>query len=410
MNPSTIRIGSTISGVAFSLGLGLFASWHTEAWIPAVCATLGGALGAWSLARAREGEADDTRKTLSTAWSPEMLAIRRQSLVKEQVELEDTQEFQRSVFEVSAELVGCVEEADARVRFTAALRRYWACTAGDLLVWDKGAWRSLGGESAGPPPELVETVQLPGAAGGDLILDLSAGISGRGALILRNARPQPSILHRCDDERRQVAEILQSQLALSLRRVLLYTQLKDLARVDPLTGTHRRWYGESRLKELLKAGGDIAVILVDIDHFKRVNDTLGHSAGDVVLGGVGRALTGLLRPTDLVCRFGGEEFLVILAGTEATAAQVVAERLRALIAGLNDLPAPVTISLGVASWAQNEPLYDLVARADAAMYQAKHAGRNQVAIALPPASERSQDGTTRRIRSRDGTQPPNSPS
>ena len=410
MNSPTFRKWSAVCGVIFSTGLGLGAGWHTGSWIPGVCAALAGVVGCWTLARSQDdGSADDMRKTLSSAWSPDLLAVRRQSLVKEQAVLEDTQEFQRSVFEVSAELVGCVDEADARVRFTAALRRYWACTGGDLMVWDRGTWRSLGGDSAGPPPELTESVQLPGESGDDLILDLSAGIAGKGALILRQARPQPSLLNRSDDERRQVAEILQSQLALSLRRVLLYSQLKALARVDPLTGTHRRWYGESRLKELLKAGGNIAVIMVDIDHFKRVNDTFGHSAGDQVLGAVGRTLTGLLRPSDLICRFGGEEFLVILAGTDPGAALVVAERLRVFIADLSDLPAPVTMSLGVASWAPNEPLYDLVARADTAMYQAKHEGRNRVSVAPAPSDENSQRITTRRIKPGEDSRLPTPP-
>ncbi len=300
----------------------------------------------------------------------------------------DGLDLQQGVFEVSAELVGCVDEADARARFAAAVRRYWAGDAVDLLLWERGTWRSLGGAPAGAPPTIEAPVTLPGP-GRDLILDLSAGVQGQAALVLRNARLQPSLAGRPDSVQRYIAGILRGQLALSLRRVLLYGDLQALARLDPLTGTHRRWYGESRLIELVDAGEVVAVAMVDIDHFKKVNDTHGHAAGDQVLAAVGTCLIKTLRTGDLVCRLGGEEFLVILPDTSPSSALHVAERLRAAVSALADLPTSVTVSLGVAACQQDDSAPALIARADHAMYQAKHAGRNRVLEAPPDAPLRT---------------------
>jgi len=300
----------------------------------------------------------------------------------------DGLDLQQGVFDVSAELVGCVDEADARARFAAAVRRYWSGDAVDLLLWERGTWRSLGGAPAGVPPTIDGPVTLPGP-GRDLILDLSAGVQGQAALVLRQARLQPSLTGRPESVQRYIAGILRGQLALSLRRVLLYGELQALARIDPLTGTQRRWYGESRLAELVDAGEVVAVALVDIDHFKKVNDTHGHAAGDLVLTAVGTCLVKALRTGDLVCRLGGEEFLVILPDTSPDSALHVAERLRAAVSALADLPTSVTVSIGVAACQQDDSAPALVERADQAMYQAKHAGRNRVVDAAPDAPLRT---------------------
>jgi diguanylate cyclase (GGDEF)-like protein len=389
-----------LAAAAVISGFGVWVGMATDSWIAPVSGVAAGLIGCWGLHRP---ELSYGSRTFSLARSPQMLADKRKALVEELSELEDTQELQRGVFEVGAELVGCVDETDARLRFTAALRRYWSCRSGDLVVWEKGAWRSLGGEPTGAMPVLARPVQLPDEAGGDLVLDLSPGTSGQGALILRGARIQPSLTGRSSKDQRYVAEVLRGQLALSLRRVLLYTDLQTLARLDPLTGTHRRWYGESRLKELVNAGEVVAVAMVDIDHFKRVNDEFGHSAGDEVLAAVGRALAGLLRTGDLVCRFGGEEFLVILPETGSDGAQLAAERLRARVASLTDLPIAVTVSIGVAACAQDETLYDLVARADVALFEAKKSGRDRVVMAAAPSHGAAIRTTSRRNREKTDT-------
>ncbi len=322
--------------------------------------------------------------------------------------LEDERELQRGVFEVSAELVGCVDAADARTRFTAALRRYWTCTGTDLLIWERGTWKGLGGAIRGPLPVLDQPVQLPTGddADGHLVLDLSPGVTGRAAIVLHRARPQPSLAGRDRAEQLAVAETLRTQLTLSLRRVILYGELQALSRTDLLTGTHRRWYGESRLRELVDGGDVVAVAMVDIDRFKSINDTWGHAVGDQVLAAVGKALGSGLRSNDLVCRWGGEEFLVILPDTPPAGAVHVADRLRGAIADLAELPQQVTVSIGLAGCTQDDTHFDLVAQADEALYAAKRDGRNRVVVAEPETSGAYLlRKTSRRARSRDQLPP-----
>jgi diguanylate cyclase (GGDEF)-like protein len=137
----------------------------------------------------------------------------------------------------------------------------------------------------------------------------------------------------------------------------------------------------------------VALALVDIDHFKRVNDTYGHLVGDRVLKVIADALNGQSRDYDRAGRFGGEEFVLLLAQTSAGDACTIAQRLRSYVASLaiptDDRPdAPtlqVTISIGVTALGRGESyeLTDLLAAADSAMYAAKQAGRNQVAFAEP---------------------------
>jgi diguanylate cyclase (GGDEF)-like protein len=376
MTAARLRIPVVVA-VAATLGAALAAAFGGGALAPlagAVLAALaGGAATLWPVASGAMAErlVDD----------PARIAERRAAIDHEVDALEDAQELQRGVFEVSAELVGCVEEGDARNRFAAAMRRYWSCREVDLLLWERGAWRSLGGPGTGAAPALDRPVLLPGENAGDLVLDLSPGVAGQAALVLRGAAPQPSLRGRDDADQRYVAEVLRGQLALSLRRVMLYGELQALARVDPLTGTHRRWYGERRLDELIGAGEVVAVAMVDIDRFKTINDGHGHAAGDRVLAAVGRCLAGHLRTGDLACRWGGEEFLLILPDTSPGGAEMVAGRLRSAVAALADLPCGVTVSIGVASVHQDEPPTELIRRADRALYAAKHDGRNKVVLA-----------------------------
>jgi two-component system cell cycle response regulator len=129
-------------------------------------------------------------------------------------------------------------------------------------------------------------------------------------------------------------------------------------------------------------------MVLDIDHFKRVNDTLGHDVGDVVLKEVARRLRLSVRGVDLACRYGGEEFVFVMPDTDATFAEIVAERLRAAIAREpidvpNGEPLPVTTSIGVASLdlsSDAETPQTLIKAADEALYRAKDDGRNRVAM------------------------------
>lgn len=151
-----------------------------------------------------------------------------------------------------------------------------------------------------------------------------------------------------------------------------------MAVIDPLTGTGNRFQLESWLAD--KAGDlPIAVLMLDIDHFKKVNDTYGHKLGDTVLKQVAAALREQLRDQDLIIRFGGEEFLLVLAGANEQQSVQTAERLRAYVEQLAGLPIhhPVTVSIGMSAGTVSS-FDQLQQTADEYLYAAKAGGRNQV--------------------------------
>ena len=173
--------------------------------------------------------------------------------------------------------------------------------------------------------------------------------------------------------------------ALAHRNVRLLAEVKHLATVDGLTGlANRRTFEDALHREVSRAvrsGDDLSLLLVDVDHFKRVNDTYGHPMGDEVLRHVGRVLSSRGRDFDFPARYGGEEFVVILPGCSPDEAIAVAERLRAGIAG-TDAPLPVTASVGVASLHRDASDGEaLVKAADEALYDAKVQGRDRTAAA-----------------------------
>ncbi|MDX9734759.1 MAG: GGDEF domain-containing protein [Thermoanaerobaculia bacterium] len=166
--------------------------------------------------------------------------------------------------------------------------------------------------------------------------------------------------------------------------------IERLARTDPLTHlVNRRGLEEAIAHERDRAertGEPLSVVALDLDRFKRVNDTWGHAVGDRLLAAVGEALRAGVRPYDVAARLGGEEFLLVLPATRRERAADVAERLRARVADLvvEGLPERVTSSAGVAEHARGETTEALLARADAALYEAKRQGRDQVVVAPPP--------------------------
>ncbi len=160
---------------------------------------------------------------------------------------------------------------------------------------------------------------------------------------------------------------------------------EKLAATDPLTGLPNRRQADEMLVRLVAAarrtGRPLAIALVDLDHFKAVNDRFGHAAGDVALRETGTAIRAFVRSSDHVARFGGEEFLLLLPDTSRTDAVAVAEKLRRRIAGLevDELDGGVTASLGVAAFPQDGDSPDeLIKAADAALYRAKENGRDRV--------------------------------
>ena len=162
-------------------------------------------------------------------------------------------------------------------------------------------------------------------------------------------------------------------------------ELDRLARLDALTGlSNRRDLNELLLAALAKAYADrapLTVLMIDLDHFKQINDALGHEAGDAVLVSVAQSMGGLIRVGDIVGRWGGEEFLAILPNADAVAALQIAERLRGEIEEHPPLVdgASVTVTVGGAVWTSGT-VADLIGRADAALYLGKRAGRNTVRL------------------------------
>ncbi|GAA4227812.1 diguanylate cyclase (GGDEF)-like protein [Streptosporangium album] len=182
-----------------------------------------------------------------------------------------------------------------------------------------------------------------------------------------------------------------------LQRSLLHAQLQAAARTDSKTGllNAAAWQREAdtEIVRARRTGETLALLIVDIDHFKRVNDTYGHLIGDQVLIGVAATIRSQLRDYDVVGRFGGEEFVVLLPRADVTEARRVAERLRSRI-GRMAVPADdnlitVTISVGVAVMSMHgDDLIELLAAADLALYRAKELGRDRIclpATVVPPA-------------------------
>ena len=160
-------------------------------------------------------------------------------------------------------------------------------------------------------------------------------------------------------------------------------RIGELAIRDDLTGTYnRRYLMDALAREQSRAervGAPFAVCVIDIDHFKSINDSYGHPIGDSVLKEFARVVPTELRAVDVHGRFGGEEFLVILPGADMAGAQVCAERIRAKTEATAFAGVPrVTITVGVAVYAGKEPVTALLARADKALYEGKNAGRNRV--------------------------------
>jgi diguanylate cyclase (GGDEF)-like protein len=158
--------------------------------------------------------------------------------------------------------------------------------------------------------------------------------------------------------------------------------------LDPLTGLLNRSSLEDRFRELAEqarlTGDSVALIAVDVDHFKAINDTYGHARGDIVLREIAAAIRGQLRAFELAYRMGGEEFLIVLPDVDLEHGVGVAERLRQRVEALRPDGVAVAVSLGVSARAGAEVSYErLFEEADGALYAAKRAGRNRVLSALP---------------------------
>ncbi len=245
-----------------------------------------------------------------------------------------------------------------------------AASARKFQDWFRHSLASSGRKSGAsqPPPEGQAHLREEIAAG---------GYRGAAAAL----RPQPF-----DPEEAELFRIFLLQGEAALKNLLLFEEVKSLAIRDGLTGLYNYRYFWEMLNQQVgqsrRYGWPLSLLFLDLDDFKVVNDTLGHSAGDLVLQAVARYLQQGVRQADLLCRYGGEEFVVLLPQTPPEQALIMAERLRAGIAGLSiplgDRELQVKVSIGVAGLAAGIDGAALVNEADQALYQAKQAGKNRV--------------------------------
>lgn len=195
---------------------------------------------------------------------------------------------------------------------------------------------------------------------------------------------------RLQEKELQLLESVMDVLVYPMRNALLYRKALATAMIDPLTGLNNRGAMAVTLNRemdrMRRHDQDMSILMVDIDHFKDINDRYGHLAGDDVLRQVAQLIDTTIRGCDACFRFGGEEFLIMLTDSNLPLARMVAERLRHTISEQTRSPAPnaqVTISVGVAHFDDESDWPELVDRADRALYQAKQAGRNRVVTHYP---------------------------
>ena len=246
--------------------------------------------------------------------------------------------------------------------------------------------RASGGHIAGPDGLLVE-VGDPNAGSDHVELPLQAGRTSFGSLVLYG----PDFTVR-DLE---TASLLVGPAVIALENARLHRILEQQALVDALTGLANRRAAEHMLNaELARAtrfGTPLSLVFADLDHFKQVNDRFGHPSGDLVLRELAAVLAVTVREIDLAARWGGEEFCLILPGTDLTGAAQLAERIRIALAERTMLttegvPLHVTASFGVAGQPPLATAEELIASADVALYDAKRRGRNCVSIGTSPVS------------------------
>ncbi len=184
-------------------------------------------------------------------------------------------------------------------------------------------------------------------------------------------------------------ENLINHLVYPLRNALMYRQALHTAHKDPLTGVKNRAALDSAMERELhlarRQNRSFSILLLDIDHFKRINDTWGHPCGDAALRAVAHCIAETIRGSDILFRYGGEEFVILLSDTDAQGALQLAERIRQALERLecdyDNQSIRLTASLGIATLQDNEAAHALLKRADDALYQAKATGRNRVVLA-----------------------------
>ena len=249
------------------------------------------------------------------------------------------------------------------------------------------------------PAELRFRETLPRAGmASDMAIPLRSHGRVTGALRVACRRP-----FAYEPEDFDLLQRLADFVAVAVENQRLLDANRRMAEVDGLTGVcnhrHFRTLLTRETERARQLSQPLALVMVDVDHFKRVNDDHGHPVGDAVLRHVAGLLAQRVRRSDVVARYGGEEFAILLPGSDATAAARLAEELRASIAGVSDAagepmsPVPVTASFGVAAFPADAPTeVDLVEAADRALYRAKRGGRNRVERSTRESAAREQRG------------------
>lgn len=196
---------------------------------------------------------------------------------------------------------------------------------------------------------------------------------------------------RLSESEGRVLDALAGILARSLKTAHTFEAMRRATLIDPLTGCATRAEGlrrlEAELRRAERSRTSLGVLMLDLDHFKSINDRFGHTCGDAVLSSVGQLLLGTLRASDVRCRWGGEEFLIVLPESSVGRAQRASEAIRTRIAnavvhaGAHSVHVTASIGMTVSRPGETD-VQKLVARADAALYRAKNAGRNRVKVVL----------------------------
>jgi diguanylate cyclase (GGDEF)-like protein len=338
----------------------------------------------------------------------------------------------RRLAQANRELLDHLQEAQEELKKRRAaelvqIRRIGEALAGPLaweqlvqgllnLMWEGLSLTALGVEVYGLGEDLTQAYRCQPGLGEAVFEDFQTGLKERLQLALKThyqhgfrepaavcdsasrAMPLPAMLFgdiRAGEvlamvaagreapfsaEEAELFRIFNLQGEAALKNLLLFEQVKCLAIRDGLTGlyNHRHfWELLNREVELARRyGRPLSLLFLDIDDFKNINDTLGHPQGDLVLKKLAAYLEGSVRQADLVCRYGGEEFVVVLSQTSPEQGRVLAERLRSGIAG----ELKITVSIGLAGLEPGMDAENLVKVADAALYRAKQSGKNRVCV------------------------------